>query len=141
MSAGRHDLNIDQGETFERQFLYLDSDGDIVDLTGYAGARMHIRDGRDWSLVLDTSLPVGGGVVLGGAAGSVTVTIPALTTAHLPVGRVLSYDLCVIAPSGAVTYLSDGAVRVRRQASLDGTDGGSAHDNGLYVIDGGDSNG
>ena len=99
---------------------------------------MHIRDGRDWSLVLNVLVPSGGGIVLGGAAGTVTVTIPALTTAHIPVGRTLHYDLCVIAPDGTTTtYLSEGAVRVRKQASLPSVDGGNPYDNGLYTIDGG----
>lgn len=133
--AGHKDLTIDQGETYELVVTYKDSDGELVNLAGY-DAKMQIRDGSDWSLVLDIEQPVGGGIVLGGAAGTVTATIPAATTMVMPEAEVLAYDLQVIAPNGNVTFLSEGSVRVRRAATQDFS-GGDAFANGLYTIDGG----
>jgi hypothetical protein len=115
VTAGRHDLRIEQGETFIRVVQWKDSTGALVDLTGYSGF-MQIRSGKTGEVVLDVDgLP--SGVVLGGAAGTATVTIPPASTLALPEASVLNYDLKVISGGGQVTYLIEGTVYVRKQVS------------------------
>ena len=115
MSAGRENLRIDQGETYIRVIQWKDSTGALVDLTGYTGF-MQIRSGKDGSVVLDVDgLP--SGVVTGGAAGTIAITIPAASTLALPEATVLVYDLKVISGGGQVTYLLEGIVHVRKQVT------------------------
>lgn len=51
-STGKLNININKGETFSLPMLYKDSDGDMIDLTGYT-ARGMVRDERSGSLLLD----------------------------------------------------------------------------------------
>jgi hypothetical protein len=52
-----------------------------------------------------------GGIVLGGAAGTITPTASAAQTAALPAGLLL-YDLFLTSPGGVVTRLLAGNVNV-----------------------------
>lgn len=81
----RQDLTIRQGETFSFSYTKRDSAGSAVDLTGYT-ARMAIRDriGGVLEAYLSTGADANGGTItLGGAAGTVVISMTAAQTAAI----------------------------------------------------------
>lgn len=64
--------------TFSEQVVLKDSDGDPIDLTGYTGRLQIKRD--DGTVLFTLTTDPDGGIVLGGAAGTVTFTIDAEDT-------------------------------------------------------------
>jgi hypothetical protein len=83
--------------------------------TGYT-ARMMIRDAvADVAPITGGSLTTGnGGIVLGGAAGTITLAIDAATTAAFDV-RSYVYDLEIVSAGGVVTPILYGSVVVPRR--------------------------
>lgn len=72
-----------KGTTFRRPFTLKDAGGVPVNLTGYT-ARLRVYGGRGSpSVLLTLTTDAGGGITLGGAAGTVTVVISAAATAAL----------------------------------------------------------
>lgn len=110
MIAGVYNLNIDQGATFERLITVKDSDGELMNLTGYT-ARMHIRseiEEDDEVAVLTTE---NGYITLGGAQGTIELELPANITALLT--RDCVYDLELIDGATSKVYrLLKGVVRI-----------------------------
>lgn len=118
--AARFDLEVDAGATFTFTLTwYTDAARSaVVNLTGYS-ARMDVRAAGDVSpapagtpLVQLTS---GSGITLGGALGTVVVTLTAAQTGALEPTDELAphvYDLELVAPGGAVTRLVEGRVVV-----------------------------
>lgn len=85
------------------------TNGVPVDLSGYAAA-LTIRDGQDVVIAMTTA---NGRIVLGGAAGTVTLTVAAEDTAALTPGTA-DYDLLLTSSGGTVTPLVAGLCTVRR---------------------------
>ena len=110
MTAAKHNLTIDQGATFRITLTYK-IDSTPVNLTGYA-ARMQVRERYDseTTAVSLTSAP-GGGLTLGGSAGTIAIEITDVQSAAMPAGR-LVYDLELVAPNGDVTRLVEGTMTV-----------------------------
>lgn len=102
MSAGTYNITIEQGARWTR-VLTVETDGEAWNLTGYS-ARMQIRKKVGGDLYVE--LTVGDGITLGGAEGTITLTIGATDTAALDFssGR---YDLELIPASG-----EDDAIRL-----------------------------
>jgi hypothetical protein len=116
MTAGRYDIQLDQGETYTNVLTWRDASGTLVNLTGYTVA-MKVRDPSVWSSVILDVGGLAGGLTLGGAAGTITITIPPANTAALPYTGPLQYDLRVTSGSGVVTYLIQGQITARRQVT------------------------
>jgi hypothetical protein len=111
MAASTYDIDLEQGSTYSTVFTYTDSNGAAVNLTGFT-ARMQVRAvyaASGPSISLTTS--AGGGISLGGAAGTVTVTVPAATSANL-VAKNYVYDLELVSAGGVVTKLIRGKMKV-----------------------------
>ncbi len=92
MTQPQH-LTIRQGETWSHVYTHTDSAGDPVDLTGYT-ARMAIRSwyGGPLEAYLSTGSDADGGTItLGGALGTVTMSMTAIQSASL--GGEISYWL------------------------------------------------
>lgn len=90
MSTNLHDFTINQGETFTKVITWKDSGGTLINLTGYT-ARMYLRrkiSDAAAALILTTE---NGRIALGGAAGTITLTITATDTSSLEANYV--YDL------------------------------------------------
>ena len=51
MSAGIYNLEILQGETFEKRITWKDKSGNVVDLSGYS-AKMQIRNSKSQTALL-----------------------------------------------------------------------------------------
>lgn len=114
--AGLYNIVADQGATLSRTITWKDSAKRAINVTGYT-ARMHVRatvDAPTTVLELTTS---NGYLVLGGAAGTVTMSVPASVTANLPEG-IHVYDLELVAPvSGVVNRLIQGNFVVRPEVT------------------------
>jgi hypothetical protein len=114
LSPGSHDLTIYQGATFQRILTWKNSDGQAVNLTGYT-ARMMARASIDSATALITLTTENGGIALGGAAGTINLSISAANTATLSQNGV--YDLELINASGVVTRLLEGNLFISREVT------------------------
>lgn len=113
MSAAPVDLSIEAGATFVQVLTWKDSTGALIDLTGYS-ARAQVRAvPASERVVLAVSSP-SSGIVLGGAAGTITLTFSAVQTALLPDGHVGVWDLLLTSGTGTVTRLAEGTVACDR---------------------------
>lgn len=82
MLAGRYDLTVEQGSTFNLTLVYKDQRGYVIDLTGYS-ARMQLRKTvSHGSADLDLTT-ANGRIVVEGTAGRITLNIAAADTAGL----------------------------------------------------------
>ena len=112
--AGLYDITADQGATFTLNITWKDSSGTLIDLTSWT-ARMKVRPliQSDTSLVELTT--ENGRIALGGALGTIDLTIAATDTDDLPVGT-YRYDLELV--NGAtVERLLMGSFTVRGEAT------------------------
>lgn len=120
MSAGRFDITLEQGSTFDLPLRYRAPSGTPVDLTGYT-ARMQVREAPASSVFVEfnSALTANGFILLSGSAedredganGNVRVFMTAANTALLPrfAGR---YDLELDDGTGYVVRLLEGQFRV-----------------------------
>jgi hypothetical protein len=113
-TAGRYNMNVDQGATFERVITWNDSAGNPVNLGGYT-ARMQVRQ-RFVSPTTVLSLTTGSGITLGGALGTITLLASASTTAQIATGEYL-YDLELVSGGGVVTRLLQGLFTVNAEVT------------------------
>jgi hypothetical protein len=107
MPAGRLNLGVRRGANFSAVLTWRDEAGALVNLTGYT-AEMDIRiteaDTGTQLLTLTTS---NSRIALGGAAGTITLTVNAADTAALT-AQTAWYDLIVTSGAGTVTPLFKG---------------------------------
>lgn len=94
ISPATYNFTIYQGATFERSFQVKGTDGNNLPTFGF-DVRMQIRKSVDTATTV-LSLTVGGGLIAINTTGLITVFIPAGTTATLPGGEILAYDLEMI---------------------------------------------
>lgn len=107
-----YDITINQGATFSLILTYYTDDTETtpVDLSGYT-ARMQIREFKDSADTIADLTTENGGITLGGALGTITLSISATDTEDLafPTSLTGVYDLELV--SGAtVTRLVEGNV-------------------------------
>lgn len=114
MIAGVYNFTIDQGATFSRQLTLRDANNALMNLTGYT-ARMQIRPEIESTEVLVELTTANGRIALGGAAGTVTLTIPATVTATIDKEGV--YDLELVTPSSEVHRALKGKVRLEPEVT------------------------
>jgi hypothetical protein len=110
------DAAIEQGATYTKQIVWKDGGGVPMDLTGYS-ARMQIRKTIGSTKVLvDLATSPGSGIALGGALGTIVLTISAaLTTAITEAVGV--YDLELVSGGGVVTRLLEGDVEIKPEVT------------------------
>jgi len=112
--AGIYDITADQGATYSQVFTWKDSDGDPVSLVGWTG-RMQIRNGRPTeSLVLELTTS-NDRMTLGGAEGTVTLTIAASDMEDIDAGM-YGYDIELVNGS-TVERLVMGTFTVRGEVT------------------------
>jgi hypothetical protein len=115
MDANTIRLNVDSS-----RFAAYISGGELlyhppVDLTGFT-ARMDIRKTLGSATVIHTLTTENGGITLGGAAGTIELLIPALTTETFDFGNAV-YDLELISAVGVVTRLVGGAITLSKEVT------------------------
>ena len=119
--ADRNLIEICRDTTFgEIYTVYnndIETDDNLSDLTGKT-AKMSLRPDYNSDPII-TLTTENGGIALGGAAGTITLSIPASNTAALPIGRGV-YDFKLITartPEADVTELFSGPYAVTRTAT------------------------
>ena len=114
MAAGIYDITIEQGATFQMNLTWKDSTGSPVNITGYS-ARMQVRENYESESTLVSLTSSGGDIVLGGALGTIAITITASATQSLQLEEAV-YDLELV--SGAtVTRLIQGRAIISREVT------------------------
>ena len=113
--AGEYDLEILQGETYSKQFIWKDSAGANGNLTGYT-ARMQVRQSKASDTVLLELTTANGRIALGGSAGTIDLSLNATTTAAITWKRGV-YDLELVASNGVVKRLLEGEVTVSKEVT------------------------
>lgn len=106
------DLTCDQGATFVKHFAYLDAAGQPINLTGFT-ASMQVRHryaDADFEAEPLVSLTSNAGIQLGGATGTIAVTIEASLSEAIPRGE-HRYDLELVNGT-TVTRLLQGTFTV-----------------------------
>jgi hypothetical protein len=114
MTAGIYDITIEQGATFQMSLTWKDSTGSPVNLTGYS-ARMQVRSSYESEDTLVSLTSTGGDIVLGGALGTIAVTIAATVTGPLVCEEAV-YDLELINGT-QITRLIQGKATVSREVT------------------------
>lgn len=113
MSAGVHHFKVEKGATFSRTFTWK-INSNLVNLSGYT-ARMKVRDNSrrapGTNQILSLTSAAGGGITLGGEAGTIIITLSATLTSSLAPGK-YTYDLELESGSGEVTRLIKGPFSV-----------------------------
>lgn len=114
MSAGIYDIIIEQGATFQMTLTWKDNAGSPIDLSGYS-ARMQVRTSYEAEETLVSLTSAGGDIVLGGALGTIAITIAASVTQGLQIDEAV-YDLELV--NGlTVTRLLQGKATVSREVT------------------------
>ena len=116
MSAGYHHFIIEQGATFGQTLTLKDSSDTVINLSGYASAEMDLRETPESSSPVITLTTANSRIALGGAAGTVTLSITAADTANLTAGDGV-YDLEVVDGSSGVYRILEGTYTIRRNIS------------------------
>lgn len=110
ITPGNYDITIYQGASFNQLLTWRDENNALVNLTGYT-ARMMARNAAGASSPFLTLTTENGGIALGGAAGTITLSMtPAQTAALAPANGV--YDLELASAGGTVTRLLQGSLFV-----------------------------
>ena len=111
-AAGTWNFVADQGATLSKVLTYKDANGTPVDLTNYT-ARMQLRERTNSTSVALELTTANGRITLGGAAGTVTLSVPATS---MTITGTYVYDLELV--SGAtVTRLVMGEVFIRPEVT------------------------
>ena len=116
MSAGFCHFVFEQGATFGQTLTLKDSSDTVINLTGYTAVEMDLRENPESSSVVATLTTGNSRAALGGAAGTITLSMSATDTANLTAGDGV-YDLEITNSSGTVTRLLQGTYTVRRNIS------------------------
>lgn len=111
--AGEYNFTIKQGADFSRVFTWKDENGAAIDLTGY-DALLHLK--RKYSDVSPTHewTVSSGHLALGGAAGTITLTVPDTETGDMTSDYL--YDLQMISGGGLKTDLLYGLITIQKTA-------------------------
>lgn len=116
MSAVNYNLSIEQGADLMVSFLWQDVAGVPIDLTSYTA----IAQGRVEPGAVATffSLTQASGIVLGGTAGTIVMTIPGATTASYAGGQLGFWDMKLTSPGGSIFRFASGTVTCTEEVSV-----------------------
>lgn len=104
-----------QGKTFEQPFVFKDSFGQEINLTGYTG-RMQVRTSADATDVIIELSSNNGRITIDEINGIVTLFISATDTAALAPGS-FKYDLELVTGSGRVYCPIYGTFKVKAEVT------------------------
>jgi len=107
MQPGSLDFLMPKGSTFSRTLTWKIS-GSAVNLTDYT-ARMQARASVTSATVVLDLTTANSKIVLGGTAGTITLTLSAADTAAVTQSS-LAYDLELVSAGGVVTRLVEGQI-------------------------------
>lgn len=116
--TGTWDMNINEGADFSVTLTWQAGDPlAAVDLTGWT-AHLQIRNtyADNGGAIYADLTSSGSGITLGGSAGTITIFLPAATTATLGFASAI-YDLKMTSTGGAVTRLIQGTVYLSQEVT------------------------
>jgi hypothetical protein len=108
MEPIKYDLDIWQGQTFERSLVWKDETNTPVDLTGFT-ARMHIRVAVRAPTTLIELTTENDRITFGSLPGQINLLIPADVSTPIVVSDGV-YDLELVSPTNIVRRLMEGKV-------------------------------
>lgn len=114
VQPGQYDILAPQGATFAETFTYKVG-GTPVNLTSYT-ARMQVRKTPSSDTKIIDLTTENGGITLGGAAGTIAVSISATAMAAVSAGK-YRYDLEIVSAGGVVTRLIEGVFLVTAEVT------------------------
>lgn len=113
MAAAKINLTVEKGATFTKNFVWKDAKGRAINITSYT-ANLQVRATADPAsavlLELGSQAPESG-IVLGGTAGTINLTITDEETAALTFTKGV-YDLLLSLPDGTKKRLLQGSFAV-----------------------------
>ena len=112
MSAGSYSFTIEQGTDFSRVLTWKDSNGNLIDLTGYTAA-CQVRDFKGGVLIDFTE---DGSITLGGTEGTVTLELPNSFTSTLDFDTA-RYDLKLTSSGSLKDRLVQGTVTLSKEVT------------------------
>jgi hypothetical protein len=115
MTAAAYDFVIEQGSTLDKAFVWKDSAGAVINLSGYT-ARMQIRQTVSSSTVLLELTTLNNRIIITPGEGKVRLLVAAADTAAITWQRG-KYDLELMSSTGTVTRLLYGDVEVSREVT------------------------
>jgi hypothetical protein len=109
ITPGTFDITCFQGADFDQQFV-VSQGGTALNWTNFT-ARMQVREAADATATLLSLSTGGSGIVLGGTAGTIALSITNAQSAAVSAGS-FAYDLELQAGDGQVTRLLQGSFNV-----------------------------
>lgn len=114
MTAAIYNFTIEQGATFQRDFVYQDAQNNPINLTGYS-ARMQVRQKKDSDQIFIDATTQNGKLVVTPLTGKVSLNLSASETSALKFESAV-YDLELEA-NGVVTRLLEGTINLSKQVT------------------------
>jgi hypothetical protein len=109
ITPGAYDITCFQGADFDQLFV-VSQDGTALNWAGFT-ARMQVREAADATATLLSLSTGGSGIVLGGTAGTIALSITNAQSAAVSAGS-FAYDLELVAGTGQVTRILQGSFNV-----------------------------
>lgn len=114
MTATNYNTTIDQGADWYITFVYQDSTGTPINITGYTAALQLRSEPSDLTSAL--SLTSGSGITITGSTGTLAVHATAVQTGAIVAGYYY-YDLEITSGTAIVTRLVQGQIQVTAQVT------------------------
>jgi hypothetical protein len=114
-SSDVYNITVTQGDTLSRVLTWTTNAKVPHNLTGYT-AKMQVRSSADSDVVVLELSTTNTYIVLGGAAGTITLTVPAANMSMINVGLYV-YDLELISGGGQKTTIVEGNFKVKAQVT------------------------
>lgn len=105
MVPGKYNIVCPQGSTLSQELTYSINDVN-VNLTGYS-ARMQVREKYTSTSTVLNLTNSNGGIVLGGASGTITINVTATQTSNITAKEYI-YDLELVSSSNVVNRIIEG---------------------------------
>jgi hypothetical protein len=115
MTAAAYSFVIEQGATLNKTFVWKDSTGTPINLSGYT-AKMQVRQTVGSSTILLDLSTLNGRIIITAISGQIQLLVSATDTAAITWQRG-KYDLELVSSTGIVTRLLYGEVEVSKEVT------------------------
>jgi len=115
MTAVTHNFTIEQGATLAKVFVWKDSSGAVINLTGYS-ARLQSRPTTGSATIYLEANTSNGAIVIDAVNGKITLSLTSHETSALDWLSGV-YDLELEDASGTVTRLAQGSITISKEVT------------------------
>ena len=120
MAAGRYDITIEQGATFDLPISYKDSTGSVLDLSSGYSAKMKIKESIGGTVIASTESEDDPKntltITLAASGNNITIGMTAANTASLDFENAV-YDLELISTTDT-TRVIEGKVKLSKEVTV-----------------------